>query len=141
MCRQSDSENLQKCPTSVSGASGAATQPSPLDATLLGCQTALDDRQVRFEQLGYLLEVVFLATEVTFADFIFSLSTRSTTHLSASIRQGILISKSHVLTYSIAGPIRSRPILAPCKITRLAGRLIPAARLQVATMTLMVPRS
>ncbi len=42
---------------------------------------------------------------------------------------------------SIDGPTRSRPILALWRMTRLAGRLMPAARLQVATHTLRTPES
>jgi hypothetical protein len=44
-------------------------------------------------------------------------------------------------TYSIEGPTKSAPIRAPCRITLLAGRFIPAAKLQVATMTLSTPSS
>lgn len=47
----------------------------------------------------------------------------------------------NVKTHNKDGPTKSRPIRAPQSMTLLAGRLMPAARLHVATRTFNTPLS
>lgn len=112
----------------------------PFDSALFRRQAALNAWKIGLDELHHLFEVRLLATEITFPNIIFALSSCSPAHLSPSLCQRLLTVRPDS-TDSIAGPMRSRPILAPWRITRRAGRLIPAARLHVATMTLIVPLS
>ncbi len=44
-------------------------------------------------------------------------------------------------TYNIEGPTKWAPMRAPWRMTRLAGKFMPAARLHVAAMTFITPSS
>lgn len=69
------------------------------------------------------LQVVPPAAEVCLAHFVLAFSPSSPAHLAAASRLGRCAEEgqSDGSTYSIAGPTRSRPILALWRITRLAG--------------------
>ena len=113
----------------------------PFHSMLLWHKGASNNWYLSLHKLGNGFKITLLAAKVRLANLVFSFSAGSSSHLTTAPQFQCMDKRRAGATYSIDGPTRSAPIRAPCKITLLAGRFIPAARLQVATITLMIPSS
>ena len=115
-----------------------AVEYEPLDPAVFRIHAAHDFWYIRLEKIHNLLEVRVAAAEICLADFIFSLSPRSSVHLAQQRRSDKVSAYPCVVKNDPSSWSASVSDTRPYPATY---RLIPAASPHVATQTLIVPAS
>lgn len=128
-----------RCLLSVNGRTDIRAQYLPLDATVFSVEAARDWGQLGIHELYNLLKVVFSTTQICLPDRRLALPSSAPSHLSEHGRPNKLAPHPAVVkNYSSCRPGTVSESLKPVRGTN---RLIPAARLQVATQTRRTPSS